>query len=60
MEIAGKKISIVGAAKSGLAAARTLCEGGAKVFISDIQPEEKLRATLTKEALLDKVTYEAR
>lgn len=59
MEIAGKKISIVGAAKSGLAAARTLCEGGAKVFISDIQPEEKLRATLTKEALLDKVTYEA-
>ena len=59
MDIKGKKISIIGAAKSGLAAARTLHEGGAEIFISDIQPEEKLKATLTKENLLDKVCYEA-
>ena len=59
MNINGKKIAIVGAAKSGLAAAKTLYEGGAKIFISDIQSEEKLKSTLTKEGLLDKVTYES-
>ncbi|MBQ2593461.1 MAG: UDP-N-acetylmuramoyl-L-alanine--D-glutamate ligase [Candidatus Riflebacteria bacterium] len=59
MDIKGKKISIVGAAKSGLAAARTLYKGGARIFISDIQPEEKLKNTLIKEDLLDKVSYEA-
>ena len=36
MNIKGKKIAIVGAAKSGLAAAKTLYEGGADIFISDI------------------------
>ena len=55
MDIKGKKISIVGAAKSGLAAARTLYKGGARIFISDIQPEEKLKDTLTKEDLLNKL-----
>lgn len=59
MEIKNKKISIVGAAKSGLAAAKTLSEGGAHVFISDIQPEEKLKGILEKENLLDKVRYES-
>ncbi len=59
MNIKGKKIAIIGAAKSGLAAAKTLHEGGAKIFISDIQSEEKLKSTLDKENLLDKVTFEA-
>ena len=59
MEVKGKKIAIVGAAKSGLAAAKTLYESGAKIFISDIQPEERLKATLLKEDLLDKVSFEA-
>ncbi len=59
MDIKGKKISIVGAAKSGLAAAKTLLEGGAQIFISDLQPEEKLKATLVKEDLFNKVAYEA-
>ena len=59
MEIYGKKISIVGAAKSGLASAKTLYKGGAKVFISDLQPEERLRKALLREGLADKVAYEA-
>ena len=59
MDIKGKKIAIIGAAKSGLAAAKTLYEGGAKIFISDIQSEEKLKATLIKENLLDNVSYES-
>ena len=59
MNINGKKIAIIGAAKSGLAAAKTLYEGGAKIFVSDIQSEEKLKSTLTKEGLLDKVSYES-
>ena len=59
MDIKGKKIAIIGAAKSGLAAAKTLYESGAQIFISDIQPEEKLKATLSKENLLEKVSFEA-
>jgi UDP-N-acetylmuramoylalanine--D-glutamate ligase len=59
MDIKGKKIAIIGAAKSGLAAAKTLFEGGAHIFISDIQSEEKLKSTLEKEDLLNKVTFEA-
>ncbi len=59
MNLKGKKISIIGAAKSGLAAAKTLYESGASIFISDIQSEEKLKNTLSKEDLLDKVAYEA-
>ncbi len=55
----GQAISIVGAAKSGLAAATSLCELGAKVFISDIQAIEKLEKVLGENDLLDKVTYEA-
>ena len=59
MEVAGKTISIIGAAKSGLSAARSLVKSGAKVFVSDIQPEEKLKASLEREGLLDQVEYEA-
>ncbi|EKD82605.1 MAG: UDP-N-acetylmuramoylalanine-D-glutamate ligase [uncultured bacterium] len=59
MEVAGKAISIIGAAKSGLSAARSLVKSGAKVFVSDIQPEEKLKTSLEREGLLNKVAYEA-
>lgn len=59
MEVAGKTISIIGAAKSGLSAARSLVRSGAKVFVSDIQPEDKLRASLERDGLLSKVDYEA-
>ncbi|PKL50103.1 MAG: UDP-N-acetylmuramoyl-L-alanine--D-glutamate ligase [Candidatus Riflebacteria bacterium HGW-Riflebacteria-2] len=59
MEVAGKNISIIGAAKSGLSAARSLARCGAKVFVSDIQSEDKLKASLEREHLLDCVDYEA-
>ncbi len=59
MNVAGMTISIVGAAKSGLAAARSLVESGARVFISDIQSEEKLRQSLDREGLAGRVEYEA-
>lgn len=59
MEIAGKAISIIGAAKSGLSAARSLIKDGARVFISDIQPEDKLKASLERENIFGQVTYEA-
>ncbi len=59
MNVAGMAISIVGAAKSGLAAARSLVDSGARVFISDIQSEEKLRQSLDREGLTGRVEYEA-
>jgi UDP-N-acetylmuramoylalanine--D-glutamate ligase len=40
--VAGKKISIIGAARSGTAAARLLQSKGAKVFVSDQETESKL------------------
>ena len=59
MNVAGKSISIVGAAKSGLAAARSLVESGARVFVSDIQSEEKLKQSLEREGLTGRVEFEA-
>lgn len=59
MNVAGKAISIIGAAKSGLSAARSLAESGAHVFISDIQSEEKLKQSLQREGLTGKVQFEA-
>lgn len=40
--IAGKKVSVLGAARSGIAAARLLKAKGANVFVSDAGTEEKL------------------
>jgi len=48
MNVQGRAVSIIGAAKSGLAAARTLAELGARVLVSDIQPVEKLRDAFAK------------
>lgn len=59
MNPSGKAISIIGAAKSGLAAAKSLCESGARVFVSDIQSEAKLKEALEREDLLGKVAFEA-
>jgi len=42
--IAGKRIAIIGAARSGVAAAKLLAGRGARVFVSDAAPEEKLKA----------------
>ena len=59
MNLEGKLISIIGAAKSGLAAAKSLVESGAKIFVSDIQMESKLETALKKADLFDKVDFEA-
>ena len=42
MQIEGKDILVVGAARSGIAAARFLAERGAHVTINDVRPEEEL------------------
>lgn len=59
MKLEGKRISILGAAKSGIAAAKQFVEGGAQVFISDIQTKDKLKAILIAEELIDRVEWEA-
>jgi UDP-N-acetylmuramoylalanine--D-glutamate ligase len=43
-DIVGKKISVIGAARSGLAAAALLKQRGARVFVSDNQSPEKIHA----------------
>src|SRR5437899_9112692 len=44
--VAGKRVTIIGAARSGVAAAQLLKEKGAMVFVSDSGPEEKLRSQI--------------
>jgi UDP-N-acetylmuramoylalanine--D-glutamate ligase len=46
--ISGKRISVIGAARSGVAAANLLAGRGARVFVSDAAPEEKLAAQLSE------------
>ncbi|MEW6730667.1 MAG: UDP-N-acetylmuramoyl-L-alanine--D-glutamate ligase [Acidobacteriota bacterium] len=43
MEVAGKQITIIGMAKSGLAAAEFLAARGARVLVSDVKPAESLQ-----------------
>ncbi len=45
-DIAGRRVTILGAARSGVAAARLLQSRGARVFVSDNGPEEKLRESI--------------
>lgn len=59
MNVSGMSIAVIGAAKSGLAAARSLVECGANVFVSDIQSSEKLVESLTAAGLIDKVKFES-
>lgn len=42
MELLGKQVTVIGMAKSGLAAAEFLAARGAKVLVSDAKPAEKL------------------
>lgn len=55
MEISGKKISIIGAVKSGIGAAKLIRKLGGIPFISDAGSEEKLKDSITtlKELGLD-------
>ena len=46
-QIKGKRVSVIGAARSGVAAAELLASKGARVFVSDLQPAEKLRAQIS-------------
>lgn len=46
MEVTGKQITIIGMAKSGLAAAEFLASRGAKVLVSDSKPAEKLASEI--------------
>ncbi len=55
--IIGKKISILGMARSGLALAKTLKELGAKVFVSDLKNENNLKSE-TSELKRLKIDFE--
>jgi len=48
MEIKGKKISIVGAARSGVGAAKLAKRLGGIPFVSDFSPEEKIKDSLNQ------------
>ncbi|MFZ2955828.1 MAG: UDP-N-acetylmuramoyl-L-alanine--D-glutamate ligase [Candidatus Ozemobacteraceae bacterium] len=51
MDIQGRFICVIGAAKSGLAAAKTLAQLGARVLLSDTQNRGRLEATIAEAAL---------
>lgn len=53
MEVKDKKFTIIGAAKSGISAAKVLLSIGANVFISEILPKEKLLNNLAIAELLN-------
>ncbi|HJV66552.1 MAG TPA: UDP-N-acetylmuramoyl-L-alanine--D-glutamate ligase [Geomonas sp.] len=53
MELAGKKILVVGLARTGVAVARFLAEAGARVTVTDMREEEALSDTLNELAGLD-------
>lgn len=42
-ELRGKKVVVVGLGRSGVSSARLLAQGGAKVLVTDRQPEQDLR-----------------
>ena len=46
-EIKGKRVSIIGAARSGVAAAQLLMSNGARVFVSDQQSAAKLQTQIS-------------
>ena len=58
MEVKGNRVSVVGAAKSGLAAARVLAELGAKVLLSDNQSMDRLRGPIDAAGLPGNVQLE--
>jgi UDP-N-acetylmuramoylalanine--D-glutamate ligase len=48
MEVAGKKVVVVGMARSGIAAAKFLAARGAKVLVSDAKPARSLTAEIAQ------------
>lgn len=48
MEVKGKKISVIGAARSGLGAAKLVKKLGGIPFVSDFSPEEKVKESLNQ------------
>ena len=46
--VAGKKITVIGAARSGVAAAELLASHGARVFVTDNAPAEKLGSQIAR------------
>ena len=46
MDVKGKKISVIGAARSGIGAAKLVKKLGGTPFVSDFSPEEKLKDAL--------------
>jgi UDP-N-acetylmuramoylalanine--D-glutamate ligase len=46
--VKGKKVSVIGAARSGVAVAKLLKEQGAIVFVSDNAPSEKLQTQISQ------------
>src|ERR671925_539339 len=56
-EVRGKRVSIIGAARSGVAAASLLISQGAEVFVSDKETKEKLEDSVKRLESLS-VSYE--
>ncbi|MCW9097789.1 MAG: UDP-N-acetylmuramoyl-L-alanine--D-glutamate ligase, partial [Ignavibacteriaceae bacterium] len=48
MEVKGKKISVIGAARSGIGAAKLIKKLGGIPFVSDFSPKEKLKESLNQ------------
>ena len=48
IEVKGKKISVVGAARSGVGAAKLIKRLGGIPFVSDFSPEEKIKESFKK------------
>ena len=48
IEVKGKKISVIGAARSGIGAAKLIKKLGGIPFVSDFSPEEKLKESLNQ------------
>ncbi len=46
--VVGKNVAIIGAARSGIAAAQLLLTNGAKIFVSDSSSEQKLHASIAR------------
>ena len=58
MDVKGQKVSVIGAAKSGIAAAKVLAQKGAVVLLSDTLPYEKLKNALEKAHLSSDISVE--
>ena len=43
MELKGKKVTVLGAGETGLQSALFLAEQGARVYLSELKTEEKLK-----------------